>query len=131
MLLALLKLVEGRVGGALEIPGGARVGGPLLSAEALLMLLMLLALRNMGGAPPKAPAGGVRLSIDAILLRLLTLRGIPIGGPPMGGGVPALLGGALLLGPGGGGVPAARGGGGVAALATVSSAPAFLLTHLF
>lgn len=132
MLLALLRLVDGRLGGALEGPvGGTRVGGPLLSPDALLMLLILLVLRNMGGVPPIAGPGGVRLSMDAILLRLLTLRGIAAGGPPGGGDGPALIGGALLLDPGGGGVPEARGGGGVALFATVSSAPAFLLTQRF
>ena len=111
MLLALLMLVPGRLGGAIAPPPEAdlAIGGAPPDAD-----------RAIEGAPPK-------LSEDAILPRV---PGIDMGGgtlilPPMGGGV--------LIG--GGGVPLTErdpnpfGGGGAADLASVFSAPGFLLIH--
>lgn len=109
MLLALLMLVVGLLGGAL--------GGP--------PMLVFETERAMGGAMPRLSrlTGLVRSGID---------REAPMGGgtldrPPMGGGGVEV---------GIGGVPVeARdmplGGGGVAVLASETSAPDFLLTHRF
>lgn len=113
MLLALLREVAGRLGGAIVRPS------PLALLMAL-MLLMLLTLRPMGGAPPMAGPGMCRLSLDICCLSPLTLL---MGGPLEGGGVPLPIGGGVPL------RDAARGGGGVALLAGVMSAPAFLFTQ--
>jgi hypothetical protein len=116
MLLALLRLVAGRLGG--------------LKGASLPLLCVLACLIIIGGPP--LPPGGAKLSALWLETKLLLLRDT---GGPIGGAAIDPMGGALPGGPpGGGGVPlplreAARGGGGVADLAGVSSAPAFLLTH--
>lgn len=124
MLLALLMLVPGLLGGAL---GGPPPGAPVA--------LVLEAERDMGGASgggvlPLAPPP--RLSCEAALYSSWTGPG---GGTDRGGGPPETdrLGGGVPVG--GGGVPEtergpALGGGGAGFLASVFSAPDFLLTHL-
>lgn len=113
MLLALLSLDAGRAGGALS----KEPNPPAAPSEALLWT---------GPGRPGLAGGGARLPDEALLPKagdgVLVFRGGPVGGALMDGG------GAMAEAPaGGGGVP--RGGGGVADFATVSSAPAFLLTQ--
>jgi hypothetical protein len=117
ILLALLMLVPGRLGGPLPAT-------PLLELLDIFGGIKL----DTGGvgfaSPSKNAAGG-----GCMPLSLTALCPIPGGGPlivfgalvcpPLPGGPELVLGGPAL------------GGGGVADLASVCSAPAFLLTHRF
>jgi hypothetical protein len=108
------------------VPG--RLGGPLPATPLLLELLDIFGgIRiNPGGAGFASPSRDAKGG-GCIPLSLTALWAIPGGGPLIVPGAlvgPTLPGGPELVlgGP-------AFGGGGVADLASVCSAPAFLLTH--